>query len=180
MKITAAKIKAFNPCKSRFNNFVQQYPGFSGDVEDFLTLENICYQDKVWVALRLLSHRQGVYFALMCASSQLDAFEKNRPGDDRPRKALIAVEAWLNRPTEKNRQAAYAAAAYAVDAASGVFNASVSAAVDAAHGVSASSAVSAAFSASYAAVAAAPVFAAETQQQELHLLFLAEAFRARK
>lgn len=52
-------------------------------------------------------------FAIECAEKVLPIFEPERPGDDRPRKAIEAARAYLLSPTEKNRAAANAANAAA-------------------------------------------------------------------
>lgn len=65
----------------------------------------------------------AVKIAVMSAECVIDIFENRNPGDTRPRKAIAAARAWIENPTEKNRQnaadAAYAAAyaAHAADAA---------------------------------------------------------------
>ena len=41
--------------------------------------------------------------AIASAKSVLSIFEKEYPGDKRPRKAIEAAEAWVKNPTERNR-----------------------------------------------------------------------------
>ena len=59
-----------------------------------------------------------ILFAIFCAESVLDLFEKKYPNDDRPRKAIEATKEYLKNPIEKNAAAADAARAayYAADA----------------------------------------------------------------
>jgi hypothetical protein len=48
--------------------------------------------------------RMLVSIAIDAARSCIHVFEKEYPDDDRPRKALEAVEKWLKEPTEENRR----------------------------------------------------------------------------
>jgi hypothetical protein len=118
MKISKQMIADLKPCKSRFDNFVVNYPDFMGTHSDFLSLENITYDDKIWVMTRLMTMMQKRQFALACAQSVLDIFEKKRPGDDRVRKCLEATANYLDgnitveelREARRDADAAYDAA----------------------------------------------------------------------
>ena len=197
MKINKEIIEKLNPCKDRFDNFVKEYPDFNSDLRDFLSLDNISYSDKIWVVTRLFTKEQNVKFAVQCGLSVLDIFESKHPNDNRPRKALEAVEKWLLEPTEKNRKTAYAvayAASYSA-AYSAAYSAVAHSAVDTASyaaysaAYAAYSAVAYSDSASYstadatasaaasAASTAAYAYVANTRefQEELNLIFLMEA-----
>ena len=90
-KINAKVIAKMNPCESRFDNYMLNYGStFNGNIEDFILLEDIPYSDKVWVITRLFTPRQNIMWAFLCASKVLSIFETACPGDDRPRKALLA------------------------------------------------------------------------------------------
>lgn len=67
MKITTQIIKDLKPCKDRLDNFLEHYPEFEGDHEDFLSLENITHNDKLWVTLRLMDRIDVEVFAIDCA-----------------------------------------------------------------------------------------------------------------
>ena len=114
MQISTEKIKTLNPCVDRFNNYLKHYADFKGSVADFAMLENITYQDKIWVLVRLMTHVQKMQFAVKCAFSVLDIYEAKYT-DDKPRKALEAAEKWINEPNQENADAAVytATAAYA-------------------------------------------------------------------
>ena len=73
-----------------------------------------------------------VLFAIFCAESVLDLFEKKYPNDDRPRKAIEATKEYLKNPIEKNaaHAAAYAYAAYAHAAAHAAYDAHTAHAAD--------------------------------------------------
>lgn len=58
MKLSLADIKALNPCKHRLDNFISHYPDFDADIEAFLELENVTYDDKIWVARRLMNKKK--------------------------------------------------------------------------------------------------------------------------
>lgn len=60
--------------------------------------------------------KDSVEVAVKCAELALPIFEKEYPSDDRPRKAIEAVKAWLENPTEDVGYAAVEAT-YAADEA---------------------------------------------------------------
>jgi len=76
----------------------------------------------------------SVAMAIYAAELVIGEHEKKYPDDKRPRQAIEAAKAWLNDPTEENRQAASAAyaAAYAAYAAHAAYDAAAYAAYDAA------------------------------------------------
>lgn len=122
MIITAAKIEQFNPCKNKIDNFKNRNPGFKGNVTDFLSLENITYDDKLWVCTRLVTRNQKFRFAVACAESVLYIFESKLPGDTRVRDLIDFMNTISNVETMSDdtrskllelRHAAYDAYAYA-------------------------------------------------------------------
>ena len=54
--------------------------------------------------------KDSVELAIYAAELVIDTYEKEYPNDDRPRKAIEAAKTYLKSPTDKNRQAAEAAA----------------------------------------------------------------------
>lgn len=166
MKINAEIIAKLNPCTSRFENFKTQYPYFDGTLSDFVALENITYNDKIWVATRLLSKNQLVHWSILCAESVQPIFESKYP-ENKTVSNLLAYMKELgdfeNLTTAQKdklhdlrvqcRNAAAAFAAYAADAA-------------------AESATATAAFAAYAADYAAD-YAATEEQRNLNLLLLA-------
>jgi hypothetical protein len=170
MKINKEIIEKLNPCKNRFDNFLEHYKDFDNNIEDFVLLENISYSDKIWVITNLFTKQQNVKFALKCASSVLHVFEEKYPNDKRPRKAINAAELYLKIIKENNKQLVYyATAAYAAYAAAYAAYAAAAAAAAA----TAAYAADAAATAAYAAAAAADA-AYVAAQQELNLLFAVE------
>jgi hypothetical protein len=94
--------------------------------------------------------RLSVQLGVFCAREVLPVFEARFPGDDRPRRAVEAAEAWIADPCEENRIAANSAAAAAAAAASAANGAAYGAAFSASSAASAASAANG----SYAAVGA--------------------------
>ena len=145
MKITEAIIEKLNPCKSRFNNFKENYKNFDGDIKEFLALDKITYDDKIWVWVRLAPKSQLIKWAGLCANSVLHIFESEYPNDLRPRKAIESALK-VNKSVD--------AAAYSADAAYAAATDAYAAARDAAY-AAATDAYTATNAAAYAATAAA-------------------------
>ena len=66
MKIRINKdvIAAFNPCKGRFDNYLRHYADFDADILEFLDLDKISAQDKVWVVVRIFPKGLVKVFAI--------------------------------------------------------------------------------------------------------------------
>ena len=88
MQITHDIIKALKPCANRYQNFVEHHPNFIGSSAEFLSLDKITYEDKVWAMTRLITQNQNILWGVKCAYSVLAIFEKDFPSDKRPRKLL--------------------------------------------------------------------------------------------
>lgn len=67
IKINTKVIRALQPCTDRLVHWLNHYPTFSGDIQEFLQLEHITAADKVWVALRVLPRFLVEVFAIDCA-----------------------------------------------------------------------------------------------------------------
>lgn len=179
MKINTEIIRALNLCESGFNNYLNHYSKFDGTIEDFILLGNISYSDKVCVFTRLATKKQNVKWALLCASKVLSLFETECPNDDRPRKALEAVEAYLDNPCEETRSAAKAAARSAWAAAASAARSARpawAAAEAAASATRSTAAEAAARSAAWSTEAARSAEVADIEE-EVNLLFMVEAIR---
>ena len=72
-----------------------------------------------WLLARVLNKKQRIEWAIYAAELVIDIYEKQYPGDKRPREAIRAAKKYLKSPTKKNKDAAYAAtnATYAANAA---------------------------------------------------------------
>ena len=76
MKISTEIIKKLNPCTERFNNYLKHYEDFSGTLQEFLNLDKITYDDKVWVFTKITTKKQIIKWGILCAESVLHIFEK--------------------------------------------------------------------------------------------------------
>jgi hypothetical protein len=149
-----------------------------------LQLENISYDDKIWVAMKVLNKNQLITFAMHCALSVLNVFENKFPFDKRPRQLLEymgtitdfeqmddGTKAELEKLRRECCVATYAvAAAYAIDAAAYTAYASAVYAY-----MSDAAAIDAAIEAAYTAVYATAdiiTYAYAKQQQGLNLIYL--------
>jgi hypothetical protein len=182
MRINKKIIKNLNPCKDRFDNFIANYSDYDSNLENFILLDKISYNDKIWVFIRLATKEQTVKWALLCAFKVLPVFEDKYPNDKRPRQALEAVEAWLKNPNDTTANAAANAAnaaAYAAYAASYAANAAAYAAYAASYAAyAASAAANAAANADHAAAnAAAYAVYAGNIKEEVNLMFMVEAIK---
>ena len=187
MKINVEIISKLNPCESRFTNFKKQYPNFDDSFTEFLKLENITYDDKVWVMVRLLSKNQLVHWSILCAESVLHIFENERPQDKRVSEALTTLKsipdfenmsdaerkaansAATNAANAANAATAATAAAYAANAATAAAYAANSAA---AYAYAANSAANTAAAYAANAYAANSAYADLEEQRNLNLLML--------
>ncbi len=111
MKINTEIIKKLNPCNDRFNNYIKHYLTFNGNLEEFLSLDNITYSDKVWVFTHLATPIQNVIWSLLCAE-----FVSHLNIDERVSLALKATINYIENPSSDTAYAA-ANAAYAAYAA---------------------------------------------------------------
>ena len=123
-------------------------------LKDMLTSE-LPLKDKFWWLCKKceLTKDENVLIAIKCARVVLHLFEDKYPNDDRPRKAILAAEKYLE--THNAAAAAYAAdAAYAAAAANAYAADAAYAAAAAAAADAADAAAAAAADAAYAADAA--------------------------
>ena len=168
--VNAETIAKLNPCKNRFDNYLEHYKYFQGSLEEFTKLDKITYSDKIWVIVRLFTKEQNVGWSIKCAESVLHIFESKYPEDKRPRLAIEAAKNYLLNPSA----AAHAAYDAAYDAARAAAHAAAhGAAHGAAHAAARAAAYAAARAAAYAAAYAARA-AAERHQEELNLKFAVE------
>ena len=140
-----------------------------------------------WLVSRAMNHKQQIQYAIFAAEQVIDIYEKQYPNDDRPRKAIKAAKAYLNKPTEENKAAAYAAhaAAYAAAdaaAANAAAYAAAYAAYAAAYAAYAAYATHTAYTAAYvAAYAAYTAYAAHAAMKTKIIIYglklIAEAGR---
>jgi len=88
MQINKEVLKSLNPCFDRYEHFLENNANFDGSFNDFLDLTNLDYDDKTWVAEKILTQNQAVIWSVLCAESVLHIFEKKYPKDKRPRDCI--------------------------------------------------------------------------------------------
>jgi hypothetical protein len=153
MIITKTWLKSLEPCEDGYDWWVAKY----GEEVELSTFVEACTEEwgyVRWIAVRCLTHRSQVKFAVWCAREMVHLCTV-----ETPLKAIEAAEKWLGDPTAEHANAAYAAAnatyaaadaaAYAAYAAAYADNAAAAAAYAAAY------ADNAAYAAAYADNAAA-------------------------
>jgi hypothetical protein len=182
MQVNTEILARLRPCTERFSNYLKYYEEFNGSFDEFIDLENVSYEDKIWVAKKLLNKNQLVHFGLLCAESVLSIFEEKYPEDKRVRDCieyLKTIPDFNNIMAEQqeairgNRSAAYAAANAAAHAAAYAASAAAYAAANAAaHAAANAAAYAAAYAASAAYDAADAAYAARKNQQSLNLQLL--------
>ena len=100
LKIDTKTIQTLNPCKDRFDNWLEHYDNKTYTVKQFFALDNITHSDKLWVVLRLVSNETKVIFALDCAFDAAAAY-------------AYAADAYADADAADADAAAYVAAAAA-------------------------------------------------------------------
>ena len=152
LKINTELIASLKPCSHRFDNWRIHYDNFNGTIIDFLELENITAEDKIWVSVRVLPRELVEVFAIDCAFSASASATAS---------AASAAADTASATASAASAAADTAAAYAASAAS--------AAADTAAADTAAAAAAAAYAAyaTYAAAdTAAAAYAADTAAAE--------------
>ena len=61
--ITTGIIKNLKPCTSRFENYLNHYKNVNFTYAQFIGLDKISFEDKMWVLTRLMSLENAVLFA---------------------------------------------------------------------------------------------------------------------
>ena len=118
---TLNEIREHSPCAAGWAKLLKSLDKTCADGEP-LALEHILdsngLEDALWALRAVKGHDKEIrLFACQCASLVLPIFEKQYPGDDRPRKAIEAAEAFALGQIGKAELAKAYAAAYAADAA---------------------------------------------------------------
>ena len=118
-----------------------------------------------WYVVQMMNHKQKVHYAIFAAEQVVDIFEKERPGDNRPRDAIKAAKKWTENPTSKNAADAASSAADAADAAHAAAYYAAAAAYYAAAAYAAYAAEDAAYYAAEADAAAVSAYAAAVRKE---------------
>lgn len=109
LKITTEFLESINACDEG-KDWVAKYE----DKEPIAVIRCLVADDKWewanWLIVRIMDYKQHVSYAIFAALQVIDIYEKQYPGDDRPRKAIEAAQRCVNNPTEENKSAAESAA----------------------------------------------------------------------
>ena len=124
MLVTAEFLKEKEACTDGYRYVSEK--GWLG-LETVPFLRNLMTDKKYdwanWLIVRCMVKKQYLAYAIYAAEQVIEIYEKQYPKDDRPRKAIEAAKKYLEKPTDKNKDAAAHAAdaadaaAYAADAA---------------------------------------------------------------
>ncbi len=164
-RLTLKKLESLNACGSGIEYYKDQGTTSLKEICEGLIRDNEL-DNLIWLLPRMMTHKDRIRFTVYSAEQVIHIFEEKHPGDDRPRKAIEAAKACIERNTKENRTAARAAsdAAYAADAAAYAAYAARAAtyAADAAYAAYAADAT-------YAARAAARAARAADARQQMKL-----------
>ena len=150
--ITKEKLLKLSPCEDGLK--------FAESLNfDFVKIWNQCERGDwmIWMLLNLKLAKKMDYvkISVACAEICLKNYESKYPHDDRPRKALEAAKAWIDKPTKAAARSAAESAEYAARSAAEYAARSAEYAARSAAESAARSAEYAARSAEYAARSAA-------------------------
>lgn len=97
MKINLELIDSFGPSQGMRDNFTEKHPGWEGSPLELLELDDVPAGDIQWLLLRtdFITEEELHLYAIFCAEQELPFFERGRPGDKRPHKAIEAKKRWL-------------------------------------------------------------------------------------
>ena len=159
IQINTKKLKELKPCADRFKNSLKHYREFCGSFNEFLDLDKITYDDKVFVIKKLVPKEVLVKWAILCAESVLHFFERKFPNDKRPRDCIAYlkteeknIEKLINHKKSAYAATATAAAYTATYAATAAAYAATYAAAHASTYAATAAAHAAAHAATYAAL----------------------------
>jgi len=163
-KITVDYLKRLNACSEAVVEYKEH-----GKEHELIPLLNLMIKKKYqldwanWLIVRCMTYKQYVSYAVFAAEQVIDIYEKECPGDKRPRKAIETARKCIDNPTQENKDAARAAWA-AGDAARAAAMDAAMAAARAAARVAAGDAAMAAARAAWVAGDAARAAAGDAMQ----------------
>jgi len=152
LKITADWLKEKQACRSGVDWFINQSETEGVKVvKKLITEKHLDWAN--WLIVRIMNYKQYVSYAVFAAEQVIAIYEKKHPDDKRPRLAIEAAKKCIENPSEENKKAAAADAAYAAAAADAYAYAADAAAAAAAAYAAADAAGDAYAAAAYAAAA---------------------------
>jgi hypothetical protein len=119
IKVNTEVIKKLKPCTDRFENWLEHYEKFDGNITEFLSLDQIGCNDKIWVTMRLVPKDLAVTFSIDCVFAAY-AYYTNASAAfaDAAAAAAYAAHATYDYAAEYTAAASYAASYTASYAAS--------------------------------------------------------------
>jgi len=120
MKLINAKyIRTFNPCSERIESFERTHPKFNGTIIEFLSLQDLPYSDKIWVACKVVDYKILQMWSVLCAESVLPNYKKQFPHDNTLEEVFVTIKKVLSGelPSSAARSAERSAARSAASAA---------------------------------------------------------------
>jgi hypothetical protein len=109
MNINVETIKKINMPDKSFQNFIDNYKDFDGTLEDYLKLNKISYNDKIFVFSELAKEKHKMKFVLSCGIFVLPLFERKYPNDTKHFIALEKLAQCISDCNEENRKDLYLA-----------------------------------------------------------------------
>ena len=94
-KVTIPIIKEFNPCQSGLNNLIKHYPKLDMLMSEFLALEQIPYDDKIWLTIILVDRSILKQWAVECAEQVLSNYNELFPKDKRVTDCIETTKRYL-------------------------------------------------------------------------------------
>jgi len=170
MKLTLKILESFNACHDGKMWFAaQKSRTVKGVVDKLIAQSKLDWAN--WTVSRMMNHDNKIRYAIFAAEQVLSIYEKQHPDDAHPRKAIEAAKKYLADKSEKNKNAANAAAnaayaaAYAANTAAYAAYAAAYAANTAAY--AANTAANAAYAAANAAAYAANTAAYAAMKEKI-------------
>jgi hypothetical protein len=96
MNITATYIRTFKPCLNRIESFERTHPKFNGTMTEFLSLDDLPYSDKIWVACKVVPYKTLQMWSVLCAESVLPNYEKQFPNDNTLKEVFVTIKKVIN------------------------------------------------------------------------------------
>ena len=117
MKITKTFLKKIGACPPGYQWFCK----YTGDKNHESVIDALIADDHGdwanWLIVRCMTHEQQVQYTIFAAEQVIHIFEGCFPDDNRPRKAIETVKAFIVNPSGENKRAAALTVADAAHAA---------------------------------------------------------------
>ena len=106
MKITKGMLREFSACTDGYRWFLENFPqGEAGHrelIEKLIASKRL--DDANWLLSHIMTRKQRMAYAIFAAEQVIGIYEKEYPGDARPRNAIEAAKEVLNHDTKENQE----------------------------------------------------------------------------